>query len=58
MLPIGAELGSVLRKHGDSYILDEEATLETSQELYNLNDEILKEQTEFLESKRIITRRK
>ena len=52
-LPIGAELGSVLRKRGDSYILDEEATLEIAKELYNLNDEILKEQTEFIESKRI-----
>ena len=52
-LPVGAEQGSVLRKRGDIYILDDEATIEIAQELYNLNDEILKEQAEFLESKRI-----
>ena len=52
-LPVEAQMGSVLRKNGDSYILDDEATLEIAKELYNLNDEILKEQTEFLESKRI-----
>ena len=52
-LPIGAEIGSVLRKNGDIYILDEEATIEISQEIYNIKDRTLKEQTEFLESKRI-----
>ena len=52
-LPAGAKIGSVLREQGDSYILDKEATEEISQEIYNMKDKILKEQTKFLESKRI-----
>lgn len=52
-LPNGSRIGSVLRKSGDSYILDEEATKEISEEIYNMKDELLKEQTKFLQSKRI-----
>lgn len=52
-LPNGARIGSVLRKSEDSYILDEEATKEITEEIYNMKEELLEEQTEFLESKRI-----
>lgn len=52
-LPSGAKIGSVLRTIDDEFILDEEATKAISQEIYIMKDEILKEQIEFLESKRI-----
>lgn len=52
-LPNGSKIGSVLRKSGDSYILDEEATKEITEEICNMKDELLKEQTKFLQSKRI-----
>lgn len=52
-LPNGSRIGSVLRKSGDSYILDEESTKEITEEIYNMKDELLKEQTKFLQSKRI-----
>lgn len=43
----------MLRKSGDSYVLDEEATEEISEEIEKMKDKLLEEQTEFLESKRI-----
>lgn len=52
-LPNGARIGSVLRKSGDRYILDEETTREIAEEIYNMKEEVLKEQTKFLQSKRI-----
>ena len=52
-LPNGVKIGSVLRMAEDDFILDEEATKEISQEIYKMKDELLKEQTKFLESKRI-----
>lgn len=52
-LPNGAKIGSVLRKIGNKFDLDEEATKEISQEIYIMKNQLLQEQTEFLESKRI-----
>ena len=52
-LPEGAEIGSVLRKNEDNYILDEEATSIISEEIENMKERILEEQTEFLSSNRI-----
>ncbi len=52
-LPKEIKIGSILRKHGENYMLDKETTEKISQEIYNMKDELLKEQTEFLESKRI-----
>ena len=52
-LPNGAKIGSVLRKTGNKFDLDEEATKEISQEIYIMKNQLLQEQTEFLESKRI-----
>ena len=52
-LPNGAKIGSVLRKRGNKFDLDEEATNEISQEIYSMKEKLLKEQTEFLKSKRI-----
>lgn len=52
-LPNGAKIGSVLRKLGNKFNLDEEATKEISQEIYSMKNQLLKEQTEFLKSKRI-----
>ena len=52
-LPNEAKIGSVLRKFGNSYILDEEATKEVEEKIYNMKAELLKEQTEYLKSKRM-----
>ncbi|MBR3132573.1 MAG: DUF3006 domain-containing protein [Clostridia bacterium] len=52
-LPYGATIGSVLRKQGDSYILDQEATNEIAKEINNMKEKLLKEQSEFLEGNRI-----
>ena len=52
-LPKNVKIGSVLRKIGDDYILDEKATKEVAEEIYNMKDALFKEQTEFLRSKRI-----
>lgn len=52
-LPNGAKIGSVLRKIGNKFDLDEEATNEIEQEIYSMKNQFLKEQTDFLESKRI-----
>lgn len=52
-LPYEAQIGSVLRKKENRYILDEEATKEIAQAINNMRDEILEKQKEYLESKRI-----
>ena len=52
-LPRGAKIGSVLRMAENKFVLDEEATMEISQEINKMKDEILNKQTNFLESKRI-----
>ena len=52
-LPDGAEIGSVLRKIGDSYILDRKASIEITDQINNMKSKILEEQAEYLESKRI-----
>lgn len=52
-LPNGARIGSVLRKQGEDYIIDKDATEEIATEIYNMKDRLVKEQTEYLESKRI-----
>lgn len=52
-LPKGAEIGSVLREAENHYNIDEEATKEIAKEIYNMKSELLREQTEFLNSKRI-----
>lgn len=52
-IPNRAKIGSVLRKSGNSYILDEEATKEVEEKIYSMKTELLKEQTEYLKSKRI-----
>ena len=52
-LPDGAEIGSVLRKIGDNYILDENASIEIAEQINNMKSKLLEEQAEFLESKRI-----
>ena len=52
-LPNGAKVGDILRKIGDSYILDEETTNEITEEINYMKDKLLEEQKVFLESKRI-----
>lgn len=52
-LPNEAKIGSVLRKLGNSYILDAEATKKITQKINNMKDELLEEQTKFLKSKRV-----
>lgn len=52
-LPNESKIGSILRKSGDSYTLDEEATKDIAKEIDNMKSELLEEQTEFLESKRM-----
>ena len=52
-LPNRAKIGSVLRKSGNSYILDEEATKGVEEKIYSMKTKLLKEQTEYLKSKRI-----
>lgn len=52
-LPDGAQIGSVLRKIGDEFMLDENATDDISHKIDDMKEQLLKEQTEYLESKRI-----
>ena len=52
-LPEGIDIGSVLRKIDDNYVLDEEATDKIKEEIANLKEEILKQQNEYLENSRI-----
>ena len=51
-LPDGAEVGSVLRKKGQNYTIDIEATKDISEELSNLKSKVLKEQDIYLLSQR------
>lgn len=52
-LPVGSKLGSVLRKKGEDFILDVEATKEVSKKINSMIKEKIKEQNQYLESKRI-----
>jgi len=52
-LPSGAEIGSVLRKADEGYVLDNEATKDIEEEICKMMDTLLDEQTEFLESNRL-----
>lgn len=52
-LPYEAQIGSVLRKKENRYILDEEATKEIAEAINDMKEKILEEQNEYLESKRI-----
>ncbi|MCI8640867.1 MAG: DUF3006 domain-containing protein [Clostridia bacterium] len=52
-LPAGSKLGSVLRKKGENFIIDIEATKEVGKEINSMIKEKIKEQREYLNSKRI-----
>lgn len=52
-LPEGAELGSVLRKQGEDFILDTEATNIVGEEIDSMIQEKIEEQNNYLDSKRI-----
>lgn len=52
-LPSGVKVGSVLRKQGNSYVLDNEATKDIAESIDKMKSKILKKQKEFLNSKRI-----
>ena len=52
-LPNGAKVGSVLRKKEEEFVLDNEATEVIEKEINSMIQEKLKEQDEYLDSKRI-----
>ena len=52
-LPQGSKTGSILRKNGDYFSLDEEATIEIENKIYNMKSKILEKQEEFLKNKRL-----
>lgn len=52
-LPKGANLGSVLRKQGENFILDIEATKIVGEEINMMIQEKIEEQDKYLDSKRI-----
>lgn len=52
-LPEGANLGSVLRKRDEKFVLDIEATENVGEEINKMIKEKIQEQNEYLESKRI-----
>ena len=52
-LPEGAKLGSVLRKQGDKFILDANATRIVGKRINEMIEEQIKEQNQFLSDKRI-----
>ena len=52
-LPNESKIGSVLRKSGNTYILDEEATINIENKIENIKNEIIEEQKEYIESKRL-----
>lgn len=52
-LPIGSNLGSVLRKQGENFILDEEATKNIGKQINTMIKEKIEEQNQYLNSKRI-----
>lgn len=52
-LPEGAQLGSILRKQGDKFILDANATRIVGKRIDEMIEELIKEQNQFLSDKRI-----
>ena len=52
-LPDGAQLGSVLRKQGDKFILDANATRIVGKKINEMIGDMIKEQNQFLNDKRI-----
>ncbi len=52
-LPEGSTLGCVLRKQGENFILEKEDTLFIENEINNMIKEKIKEQEQYLDSKRI-----
>ena len=52
-LPEGAGLGSVLRKQGENFILDSNATKSVGKEINNMNKGNIQEQNKYLDSIRI-----
>ena len=52
-LPDGAKLGSVLRKQGDKFILDANATRIVGKRINEMIEEQIKEQNQFLSGRRI-----
>ena len=52
-LPKGTSLGSVLRKQGDNFILEKEDTQIIKNQISNMIKEKIKEQNQYLDSKRI-----
>lgn len=52
-LPSNSQIGTVLRKNGNSYEVDKEATFNIQKSLDILKETLLEEQTQFLESQRI-----
>lgn len=53
VLPSEAKIGSVLRKNGDTFIIDEKASTEIDEQINNMKTKILEEQAKYLASKRI-----
>lgn len=52
-LPDGAKIGSVLRKNGDKFVIDEKANIIISEKIERMKSQLLEEQNEYLSSKRI-----
>ncbi len=52
-LPEGASLGSVLRKQGEDFILEKEDTKVIENQINNMIEEKMREQNQYLDSKRI-----
>lgn len=52
-LPYGSKIGSVLRKNGNTFIIDQKASKEIDEQINNMKTKILEEQTKYLERKRI-----
>ena len=52
-LPEGAELGSVLRKKENSFIIDMEATKSVGEQINKMINKTIQEQDKYLESKRV-----
>lgn len=52
-LPAGSNLGSILRKKGENFIIDIESTKEVGKEINSMIKEKIEEQREYLNSKRI-----
>ena len=52
-LPSGSKLGSVLRKQGENFILDKNATQTVQKQINNMIQEKIREQDQYLNSKRI-----